>query len=83
MQLLYFAWVKDRIGRAEEAVSPPAEVTDVAALLDWLEARSEGHKAALADRKAIRVAVNQSFAAPEDAIAAGDEVAVFPPVTGG
>jgi molybdopterin converting factor subunit 1 len=83
MKLLYFAWVKTHTGVSEEDLDPPAEVTTVAQLLDWLAARSEGHRAALADRQAIRVAVNQEYARPSDPVKPGDEVALFPPVTGG
>ncbi len=83
MQLLYFAWVRERIGMAEEAVTPPAEVVTVGALLDWLATRSPGHAAALADRGAIRVAVDQDFVGFDAAIAGAAEIAIFPPVTGG
>lgn len=83
MKLLYFAWLKTKIGMAEEELDPPAEVTSVAALLDWLKTRGPGYDDALSDLSAIRVAVNQSYAKPADAVSAGDEVALFPPVTGG
>ena len=83
MKLLYFAWLRQKIGQGEETVAPPADVTDVAGLVDWLRDRSPAHAAALARMDAIRVAVNQEFAALDTAIAAGDEVAFFPPVTGG
>lgn len=83
LTLLYFAWVRERIGVGEERLSPPAEVATVGALLDWLAARSPGHAAALADRGAIRVAVDQAFVAMDALVPAGAEVAVFPPVTGG
>jgi molybdopterin converting factor subunit 1 len=83
MKLLYFAWVRTAVGAGEEDLDPPAEVATVGQLLDWLAGRSEGHGQALADPARVRVAVNQSFAAPEDPVAAGDEVAIFPPVTGG
>jgi len=83
MKVLYFAWVRNETGVDAEDVAPPAEVTTVGALLDWLADRSEGHASALADRARIRVAVNQEFAAPEDPVTDGDEVAIFPPVTGG
>lgn len=83
MKFLYFAWVKDRLGKAGENLEPPAEVTTVAALLDWLSSQGPEYETALAERKRIRVAVNQSFADPEDPVVAGDEIAIFPPVTGG
>ena len=83
MQILYFAWLRQKIGVAEEEVTPPAEVRDVAGLRDWLATRSPGHAAAFADAKQIRVAVNQDFATPDHPVAAGDEIAFFPPVTGG
>lgn len=82
MQFLYFAWVRERIGTGDEVLSPPP-LPNVAALLDWLAARSPGHAAALADRGAIRVAIDQDFAGPEAPVAGAMEIAIFPPVTGG
>jgi len=83
MRVLYFAWVRQKVGVAEEEVSPPAEVRDVAGLIAWLAGRSPGHAAAFAQAKQIRAAVNQDFARPDAPVAPGDEVAFFPPVTGG
>ena len=83
MKLLYFAWLRSRIGVAEEDVAPPAEVLTVGDLLAWLRQRSEGHGAALKDLAIVRVAVNQEFARADHPVKAGDEVALFPPVTGG
>lgn len=83
MRLLYFAWVRERTGTAEEILTPPAAVTTAAALADWLSLRSEGHAAAFADRTKLRLAINQTQAAFTDPIAANDEVAFFPPMTGG
>ena len=83
MKLLYFAWLKTKIGTAEEELDPPAEITSVAALLDWLKTRGPGYRDALSDLSAIRGAVNQSYARPADPVGASDEVALFPPVTGG
>lgn len=83
MKILYFAWVRQKVGIAEEAVSPPAEVRDVAGLVHWLAARSPGHAAAFAQPRQIRAAVNQEFAGPASLVAANDEIAFFPPVTGG
>ncbi|MCB4823783.1 molybdopterin converting factor subunit 1 [Roseicella aerolata] len=83
MRVLYFAWVRQRVGVAEEEVSPPPEVRDLAGLVAWLSARSPGHAAAFAQARQIRAAVNQEFAGPEAPVRAGDEIAFFPPVTGG
>ncbi|OSZ67055.1 molybdopterin converting factor subunit 1 [Sphingomonas sp. IBVSS1] len=83
VELLYFAWVREQIGVDAETVTLPASVTSVAALLDWLAARSPGHAAALANRSRIRVAVDQAFATPDTQVAGAREIAIFPPVTGG
>ena len=83
MKLLYFAWLRSKRGLSAEEVSPPAEIATVGQLLDWLEDRSPAHKAALADRKILRIAVNQEYAGLEHPVRAGDEIAFFPPVTGG
>ena len=83
MKLLYFAWVREKTGIAEEEVALPAEVCDVAALVDWLKGRGAAYRIALADLSTVRVAVNQEYAGLDHAVADGDEVAFFPPVTGG
>ena len=83
MKLLYFAWLKTKTGIAEEEVTPPVSVGTVAELLDWLKTRGPGYADALADLAAVRVAVNQEYARPGDPVKAGDEIALFPPVTGG
>ncbi len=81
--VLYFAWLRERVGISQEQVTPPAEVGNVSALTDWLIARSPAHARAFAARATIRAAVNQEFADPGTTIRPGDEVAFFPPVTGG
>lgn len=83
MRVLYFAWVRQKVGAAEEEVSPPPEVRDVGGLVAWLAARGPGHAEAFADPRQVRAAVNQDFAPPDHPVAPGDEVAFFPPVTGG
>lgn len=83
MKILYFAWLRQRVGAGEETVDLPAEVRDVAGLIGWLKTRGPGYEEAFADTSAIRVAVNQEFAGMDAAIAAGDEIALFPPMTGG
>jgi molybdopterin synthase sulfur carrier subunit len=83
MQLLYFAWVRERIGTGEETLPLPEAVTTVDGLLDWLAARDEHYAAALGQREAIRVAVNQTYVGGDHAVSDADEIAIFPPVTGG
>lgn len=83
MEVLYFAWVRERIGLDGEAVSPPAEVGTVAALIGWLAGQSEAHAAALGRPERLCAAINGRFARPDEPIAGASEVAIFPPVTGG
>ncbi|WP_341894181.1 molybdopterin converting factor subunit 1 [Ferrovibrio terrae] len=83
MRVLYFALLRERVGIPEETVTPPADVRTVADLVAWLRGRSAQHEAALADAALVRVAVNQDYARPDQAVAPGDEIAFFPPVTGG
>jgi molybdopterin synthase sulfur carrier subunit len=83
MKVLYFAWLRQRTGVGEETVSPPPSVRNVAELVEWLRTRGPGHAEALQDMSAIRVAVNQEFATVDAAVAPGDEIALFPPMTGG
>ena len=83
MQILYFAWLRDRAGTAEEQVTPPPEVATVADLIGWLRGRDARSAAAFAQPAALRCAVNQSFAALDARIGPDDEIAFFPPVTGG
>ncbi len=83
MRLLYFAWLKQRTGIAQEEVSPPASVKDVATLLAWLKSRGPGYALALKDLSVVRVAVNQEYVKADHPVRGSDEVALFPPVTGG
>ncbi|HTH15226.1 MAG TPA: molybdopterin converting factor subunit 1 [Magnetospirillum sp.] len=83
MKVLYFAWLRAKAGLGEEEVAPPAGVADVAALVDWLKTRSAGLADAFADMTLIRVAVNQDYVGLDHPVCPGDEIAFFPPVTGG
>ena len=83
MQILYFAWVKEKVGLSEETVSPPANVATVNDLMDWLAASSPRHAAAFTDRKLIKAAVDQVHMPASAKLDGAKEVAFFPPVTGG
>jgi molybdopterin synthase sulfur carrier subunit len=83
VKILYFAWLRARIGCAEEEVSLPAGIADVGGLLDWLSSRGPRYAEALRDLSVVRVAVNQEYVGRDHPLADQDEVAVFPPVTGG
>lgn len=83
LRLLYFAWLRERVGKADEVISLPEEVSTVGELVTWLRGRGPGYAAALANTRTVRCAVNQDFAGPDTPVGAGDEVAFFPPVTGG
>lgn len=83
VRLVYFAWVRERIGTGEEQVTPPAGTDTIAGLIDWLAGRSAGHAAAFADRARLRAARDQDFVPLDTPIAGAREIAIFPPVTGG
>ncbi len=83
LELLYFAWLRERVGCSQESVSPPPEVSTVADLLVWLRGRGPGYEAGFSMARLVRCAVNQDFAEPDTVLRDGDEVAFFPPVTGG
>lgn len=83
MKILYLARLREALGRSEELVVPPDSVRTVADLLAWLRERGGVFAHELAEGRRFRVAVNQTVATPESAVAPGDEIAIFPPVTGG
>ncbi len=83
MKLVYFAWLRTRIGKGEETLTPPVDVRTVGALLDWLKAQSPGHAEALKNLDVVRVAVNHEHVPLDAPVGPNDEVALFPPVTGG
>jgi molybdopterin synthase sulfur carrier subunit len=83
MKVRYFAWLRQRTGRAEEEVVPPATVTTVRELALWLAARHPGFAEALAAPGVVRFAVNHEYVPDDAPVGPRDEVAFFPPVTGG
>jgi len=83
MKILYFAGLRQRTGIGEEDVTPPDSVCDVASLIEWLKQRNPEFAEALQDTSALRVAVNQEFASFDTVLSGDEEVALFPPMTGG
>ena len=83
MKILYFAWVRERTGISEESIDIPDNIRTARDLVAWLQGRDEGFAAAFADDTLVRVAVNQEYATLDEPVCPGDEVAFFPPVTGG
>lgn len=83
MRLIYFAWVRERIGKSEEEIDLPASVKTVSDLLIFLRAKGDGYEAALRVPKVIRVAINQDHVEHDEPIRGAREIALFPPMTGG
>ena len=83
VKLLYFAWVRERVGKGEEEVEPPAGIATVAELIEWLARRGEPYAHAFENPKVIRAAIDRTHVRPETAIAGAREIAFFPPMTGG
>jgi sulfur-carrier protein len=83
IHVLYFALLRERMGRAEERLPLPPGVATVGGLAAWLRERDAAGAATFALGSPVRAAINQDFAAPDAPIRDGDEVAFFPPVTGG
>ena len=83
MKILYFAWLRERLNKGEEEVSPPAEVKTVGDLIGWLAANDEAAALALAKPKIIRAAIDARIVDHAAPIAGASVIALFPPMTGG
>jgi molybdopterin synthase sulfur carrier subunit len=83
MKAVYFAWVRERIGKNEEEIAPPAEVSTVGELVAWLAGRGENYAYAFDKPQVIRVAIDRAHVARDTRIAGAKEIAFFPPMTGG
>jgi sulfur-carrier protein len=83
MKLKYFAWVRERIGKAEETVEPPPSVQTIEELIGWLAAPGETYAHAFETPRVIRAAIDHAHVKPDTAIAGAREIAFFPPMTGG
>ena len=83
MKLVYFAWVRERVGKAEEEIVPPASIATVTELIAWLSKRGEEYAHAFENPKVIRAAIDKRHVQPDTRITGAREVAFFPPMTGG
>ena len=83
MKLVYFAWVRERIGRTEEQVDLPEGIETVADLVRWLKSRGEEYDHAFENEGVVRAAIDHVHVKPETGIAGAQEIAFFPPMTGG
>jgi molybdopterin synthase sulfur carrier subunit len=82
-KILYFAWVRERVGKPEEELELPAGVTTVGELMGWLAGRGEEYAYAFENPKVIRAAIDKTHVRADTAIAGAREIAFFPPMTGG
>jgi molybdopterin synthase sulfur carrier subunit len=83
MKAVYFAWVRERIGRSEEEIAPPADVATVGELIAWLSRRGEAYAYAFEKASVIRAAIDRAHVKHDAKIAGAREIAFFPPMTGG
>jgi molybdopterin synthase sulfur carrier subunit len=83
MKVLYFAWIRERIGKPEEEVELPASIATVGDLMNWLKKRGEEYAHAFDNPKIVRAAIDKVHAEPAAKIANAREIAFFPPMTGG
>lgn len=83
MKILYFAWLRERLNRGEEKVSPPASVTTIADLMDWLAENDEAIALAFEKRDLIKTALDETIVEHDTALKNAKTIAFFPPMTGG
>jgi molybdopterin synthase sulfur carrier subunit len=83
MKILYFAWIRERVGKAEEVIEPPASVQTVADLVLWLKGRGEEYAYAFENHRVVRAALDRVHVRPEAKLSGAREIALFPPMTGG
>jgi len=83
VKIVYFAWVRERIGKTEETLDPPVDIITVADLAGWLAGRGEEYAYAFENPQIVRAAIDHEHVKPDTAIAGAREIAFFPPMTGG
>ena len=83
MNILYFSWIKDKLGKTKENITIDENISSVAELITFLKSKDEAYKEVFKDISSIRVSINMETANMEDPISNNDEIAFFPPMTGG
>ena len=83
MIIKYFSWIKEHIGKSEELIELPDDITNIAELINYLNSLNDNYKRAFIKRDLIKIAVNKTYCSVETKISNNDEIAFFPPVTGG
>jgi molybdopterin synthase sulfur carrier subunit len=83
VKVRYFAWVRERVGKTEEDIDPPAGVATISDLVSWLARQGEGYAYAFENPNVVRSAIDKRHVRPDARIAGANEIAFFPPMTGG
>lgn len=83
MVVKYFSWIKEHIGKSEEVIDLPIDITTIKELIIYLEDLNENYRLAFEKKNLIKIAINKSYSSLDDKIDNNDEIAFFPPVTGG
>ena len=83
MKILYFSWLREKVGKDEELVSPPENVTNIKELISWLKTLDNKYENAFKDLSTVRQAKNMETVPLDEKISVNDEIAFFPPMTGG
>jgi len=83
MVVKYFSWIKEHIGKGEEVIDLPADITTIKELISYLEKLNDNYRSAFEKKNLIKIAINKSYSSLDDKIDNNDEIAFFPPVTGG
>ncbi len=83
MVIKYFSWIREHVGKSEELIELPDNVTTIIELIDYLNNLNEDYKKVFLKKDLIKIAVNKNYCSVETKISNGDEIAFFPPVTGG